>query len=317
MKRPFRLLGLALACLISLPILPAGAVTTPAGVEGSTLVAPSEEDWISRRGGSGRRGGGGRSRNRKSGRSRRSSRGASGFKSSGSSLSRGSRKPKGGWSNQTRSKDGPSLNRKSGYKNRKTSNNRNNKNRSSKGRKKNRNNRYDSRKGRRNDRYDYRRRRYDDRYKRRRNQWDKRYSRRWDRWDRYPGWARPGWGYARPWNHGWYGGWSSPRWGWWGASAAAWGITTLTTAAIINAAVDDAVDNHTTSIVVPNSDYRLLYGSVEPINEDSINFAIESGLNEVQIRADCKQGTLDGRLPGNAEEAELLNAACQVAFGSV
>jgi hypothetical protein len=31
-----------------------------------------------------------------------------------------------------------------------------------------------------------------------------------------PGWARPGWGYARPWNVGWYGGFGAPAWGWWG-----------------------------------------------------------------------------------------------------
>jgi hypothetical protein len=57
----------------------------------------------------------------------------------------------------------------------------------------------------------------------------------------YPGWARPGWGVARPWNYGWYGGWATPTWGWWGARAAAWGVATLATAAIINDAVDDAV----------------------------------------------------------------------------
>ena len=40
--------------------------------------------------------------------------------------------------------------------------------------------------------------RWDDRWDRRNDRWN-------DRWDRYPGWARPGWGYSRPWNYGWSG----------------------------------------------------------------------------------------------------------------
>jgi len=44
---------------------------------------------------------------------------------------------------------------------------------------------------------------------------------------------------------------------------------------------------------------------------------VESGDREVAMNADCRQGTLDGRNPSTAQEAELLNAACQVAFGDV
>jgi hypothetical protein len=130
-----------------------------------------------------------------------------------------------------------------------------------------------------------------------------RMDRRWDsfdnRWNSYPGWARPGWGYARPWAYGWYGGWATPTWSWWGARAAAWGIATLATAAIINEAVDDAVTDHVSYIVVPNSNYGLLYGTVA-----------------LTMNANCRQGTLNGRDPNTAAEAELLNAACQVAYGS-
>jgi len=74
-----------------------------------------------------------------------------------------------------------------------------------------------------------------------------------------PGWARPGWGVARPWNTGWYGGWSNPPWGWWGARAAVWGIGTLATAAVINNAVDAAINSQVSYIVVPNTSYQLLY----------------------------------------------------------
>lgn len=132
-----------------------------------------------------------------------------------------------------------------------------------------------------------------------------------------PGWARPGWGVARPWNAGWYGGWSSPTWGWWGARAATWGVASLATAAIINNAVDNAVSTNTTYIVVPNTDYQLLFGSVQPSGSQGVSFAVTADGATYQLSADCNQGLLDGREPSNAAEAELLNAACQVAFGSV
>ncbi|MCP9840402.1 hypothetical protein KBY93_07095 [Synechococcus sp. J7-Johnson] len=132
-----------------------------------------------------------------------------------------------------------------------------------------------------------------------------------------PGWARPGWGVARPWNAGWYGGWSSPSWGWWGARAATWGVASLATAAVINNAVDNAVSSNATYIVVPNTDYQLLYGSVQPSGSQGVSFAVTADGSTYQLSADCNQGLLDGREPSNAAEAELLNAACQVAFGSV
>ncbi|MEB3320769.1 MAG: hypothetical protein VKI63_07515 [Cyanobium sp.] len=322
--------GLLLAGLLSLPALPADAAQLL--LEARPMTQDSQE-LIARQGGGSRGGGsrgGGASRSR-------ASRGSSGFKSSGSSLNRGSTRPSGGWSSRSNQKSGPSLDQRRGSDSRQTrsSGNRDgNRDNRTASRSDNRNERRDDRSGsrndrrddrsgnrdqRRDDRWDNRDGRRDDRWDRRDNRWDdrgNRWDRRWDRWDRYPGWARPGWGYARPWNWGWYGGWATPGWGWWGASAAAWGVTSLATAAIINAAVDDAVSSHTTTIVVPNTDYRLLYGSVEPVNEQTVSFSVESGEREVAMNADCKRGTLDGRNPGTAQEAELLNAACQVAFGN-
>ncbi|MCP9791354.1 hypothetical protein KBZ20_04525 [Vulcanococcus limneticus Candia 3F8] len=131
-----------------------------------------------------------------------------------------------------------------------------------------------------------------------------------------PGWARPGWGVARPWNYGWYGGWATPAWGWWGARAAAWGVATLATAAIINNAVDDAISNNQTFIVVPSTSYQLLYGSVQPSSSSSVTFVVMADGNSYQLSADCNSGLLDGREPQSLEEAQLLNAACQVAFGA-
>ena len=148
----------------------------------------------------------------------------------------------------------------------------------------------------------------------------------WNNWNRpinvgslnlYPGWARPGWGYARPWNYGWYGGWATPSWGWWGASALTWGITSLATAAIINSAVDDAVSSQKTYIVVPNSNYQLLYGTVQPTEATGVSFAVQQDASTYQWSADCRAGLLNGNQPQDAKEAELLNAACQVAYGNV
>jgi hypothetical protein len=132
-----------------------------------------------------------------------------------------------------------------------------------------------------------------------------------------PGWARPGWGYARPWGTGWYGGWATPAWGWWGASAAAWGLASLTTAAVINAAVNDAVSSNATYIVVPNTAYQLLYGTVQPSGSQGVTFVVEANGVPYSLSADCGVGTLNGVNPSTAAQAELLNAACQVAYGAV
>ena len=131
-----------------------------------------------------------------------------------------------------------------------------------------------------------------------------------------PGWARPGWGVARPWNTGWYGGWGSPPWGWWGARAAVWGIGSLATAAAINNAVNASIAAQTTYIVVPESDYQLLYGSVQPSGSATIHFAVSANGSTYQLTADCNAGLLNGADPASAAEAQLLNAACQVAFGN-
>ncbi|TVS01778.1 MAG: hypothetical protein EA413_13580 [Cyanobium sp. PLM2.Bin73] len=303
-----------LLCLPALPVyaaLPSGTVEAPAQAPAATLEA--EGELIAKKTGG-----------KKGGSARKSSKGKSGFKSSSSSMSKGSKKPQGGWKKTSNEKNTPSLNSKSSKNN--TKNKASSKNKTSNKTttaKKNdrRDQKLDKREkqaDRRDDRLDKRDKNLDKRADRIDKKWDKRYDRWDDRWDRYPGWARPGWGYARPWNYGWYdSGYRSSNWGWYGASAAAWGLTTLTTAAIINSAVDNAVSNQTTYVVVPNTDYRLLYGTVEPINDQSVRFAVEAGSSETYFDADCNRGTLNGRNPTSASEAELLNAACQVAFGAV
>ena len=134
--------------------------------------------------------------------------------------------------------------------------------------------------------------------------------------NRYPGWARPGWGVARPWNWGWYSAGVGPAWGWWGANAAVWGISSLATAAVINNAVNNAINTNASYIVVPNSAYELQFGTVQPSGAASVNFVATSDGSSYELSADCNAGLLNGNPPGSAAEAELLNAACQVAFGN-
>jgi hypothetical protein len=131
-----------------------------------------------------------------------------------------------------------------------------------------------------------------------------------------PGWARSGWGYARPWSYGWYGGWATPAWGWWGANAALWGVSSLASAAVINAAVDSAVASSSTYIIVPQTSYQLLWGTVQPSGSQGVSFLVQVDGSTYSLSADCAAGSIDGVAPSSAAQAELLNAACQVAYGS-
>ena len=115
---------------------------------------------------------------------------------------------------------------------------------------------------------------------------------------------------------GWYGGWSTPPWGWWGVRSAAWGLRTLASAAVINNAVNDAIAASQTTIVVPDTTYQLYFNSVQTSGDQVVYFVVSDGVESRQISADCSSGTLAGQEPADASEAQLLNAACQVAFGA-
>ena len=294
MKRRFSTFGLLLAAMMAMPATPSLAAfsqSSPASYENES------NELLSRKGGGGKSGG------NHGGSGRSFSKGRTGFKNSGTSLNRGSKQPKSGWSKSSKSKNGPSIDFTP---------------RGSVNRDGNRSGNWGGNRNINRDNYRSIDRRND--YNRGYNRGYNRASSRWRRYDnryRYRGgWARPGWRYARPWNYGWYGGRSRPNWNWWGANAAAWGVSTLATAAIINSAVDRAVTTKTEYIMVPNSDYELYYGSVQPTNDEAVSFLVKADDGDYQISANCKTGTIDGQSPGNAAEAELLNAACQVAFGS-
>jgi hypothetical protein len=71
--------------------------------------------------------------------------------------------------------------------------------------------------------------------------------------------------------------------------------------------VENAVNDHVTSITVSNSDYQLLYGTVAPSTSQSVRFEVEIAVQEVVMDADCNGGRLNGRspqLPGRGQTAE-------------
>jgi hypothetical protein len=76
------------------------------------------------------------------------------------------------------------------------------------------------------------------------------------------------------------------------------------------------VNSNQTYIVVPNTSYQLLYGTVEPSGTSAVSFDVSADGSVYRLTADCQSGLLNGQEPQSAQEAELLNAACQVAFGT-
>lgn len=129
-----------------------------------------------------------------------------------------------------------------------------------------------------------------------------------------PNWWGPRWYTSRPWRVGWYYG--PSRWNWWSSSSLAWGITSLASAAIIASAINNALGSNTSTIDVSDSPYQLVFASVTPVGDQGVSFSFLFEGSAFQATADCSQGLLNNRPPVNQEEAQLINAACQVAFAS-
>lgn len=130
-----------------------------------------------------------------------------------------------------------------------------------------------------------------------------------------PRWWGSSWATNRPWRYGWYSG-NPGGWGWWRGSSVAWGITSLASAAIIASAIKNAVRSNQSTIDVNDSPYQLVYGSVQAIGDHDATFSFLFEGSAYQATANCKNGLLNNRSPDNPEEAQLLNAACQVAYAS-
>ncbi|QPN70572.1 hypothetical protein [Synechococcus sp. CBW1108] len=318
--------GLVLAgAMTGVMALPMGAALAFERPLAENSTAALFDQLVARGGGGGRAGGGGRLGGAGGGGGGRKAGGHSGFSNSGPGLNRGSTKPAGGWSTRAQMGGRPSLNRpaastRPAAANRQAAGSRPGGSIGSGDRMATRDKpatRDLKRDGNRSISRDVNRNVNRDVNRNVNRDINRNWSRNVNRVNTYPGWARPGWGVARPWNHGWYGGWSTPpSWGWWSARAATWGIASLTTAAIINNAVSNAIDAHNDYIVVANTNFELLYGTVQPTSSDSVSFVIKVDGSEYQLNANCKRGTINGQDPNSAAEAELLNAACQVAYGS-
>lgn len=128
-------------------------------------------------------------------------------------------------------------------------------------------------------------------------------------------WRNGGYWGDRNWSYGWYN-WTPDTWGWWGDNAAAWGLAGLATGAAITELVDQASDQQSAVINVPDSNYQLNYGSVDAVGNSGASFSYSVASSPpVQGGANCQDGLLDGQVPSTAAQAQLLNAACQVAYG--
>lgn len=107
------------------------------------------------------------------------------------------------------------------------------------------------------------------------------------------------------------------RWGWYGTwNRPAWGLGSLATAAVINEAVVSAIAAGRPTIVVPEAGDNLDVNSIEVSADETVRFTAATGDRRFEATADCRDGVLNGREPAIAAQAQLLNAACQVAFGS-
>lgn len=135
-------------------------------------------------------------------------------------------------------------------------------------------------------------------------------------------WCRRGWVVARPWRYGWYGGWRPaavvyPGWGWWAATAPTWGALTLSPTIVIQQSVDSAVASNSRYMDVPNSEFRIYHASISPIGPEEIEFDFEIDGDTYRAKADCKNGLLNDETPSALDEAELMHAACTIAFSSL
>jgi len=129
-------------------------------------------------------------------------------------------------------------------------------------------------------------------------------------------WSNGGYWGNRPWGYGWYQ-WSPDSWGWWGGNSVGWDLAALATGAVITDLVDQAANQQSPVIDVPNSNYQLNYGSVDGVGSSGANFsyAVAQSAAPIKGEANCQEGLLDGQIPSSAAQAQLLNAACQVAYG--
>lgn len=139
------------------------------------------------------------------------------------------------------------------------------------------------------------------------------YNRDYGGWNN--NWSGGGYWGSRPWGYGWYN-WSPNSWDWWGSNSLGWGLAALATGEVITDLVNEASEQQSPVIDVPESPYQLNYGSVDAVGNSGADFSYAvSGSPPVKGAVNCQAGLLDGQVPSTPGQAQLLNAACQVAYG--
>ncbi len=152
-----------------------------------------------------------------------------------------------------------------------------------------------------------------DRFNRQVNLENNFYNRNYGGWNN--AWSDGGYWGSRPWGYGWYN-WSPDSWGWWGGASVGWGLAALAGADVITSLVNDAAAEQSPVIDVPNSNYQLNYGTVDSVGSGGADFSYAiADSPPIKGAANCQQGLIDGQVPSSAAQAQLLNAACQVAYG--
>jgi hypothetical protein len=134
------------------------------------------------------------------------------------------------------------------------------------------------------------------------------------------GWSKQGaWAASRPWKRGWYAASAAqmaayPGWQWWNTASQNWGTASLPPAAEIYSSVDTAVNSNEESILVQNTDFKIFHDSVKPLSDNEIEFYFQHEDSVYLAKADCEQGLLNEEQPSAIDEAELMHAACTIAF---
>lgn len=139
------------------------------------------------------------------------------------------------------------------------------------------------------------------------------YNRNFNGWN--DNWRNGGYWNDRPWSTGWFNG-GAATWGWWGANAVGWGLAGLATGAVIGGLVNAAAAQSSPVFLVPQTSYQLNYGSVESVGTYGVSFNYLVNGTQLLGAANCQQGLLNGQVPSNGDQAQLLNAVCQVAYGT-
>lgn len=89
----------------------------------------------------------------------------------------------------------------------------------------------------------------------------------------------------------------------------------MASATAITNSVNAAAAQQSTVIVVPQTGFQLNYASVKAIEPDSVSFTWTNGALSQAASGNCRQGILNGA-PATAANANLLNAACVIAYGN-